>query len=131
MLTGLPNRRLFLDLLAGSLSKKTQNHHYTSIILIDIDDFKGVNDTLGHQVGDELIIAVANRLEERIGDRGVVARLGGDEFAMLLPMLTELGAAEAAATELVNAFSDPLKIGDYDLLAGVSAGVSFRHGRFG
>ncbi len=125
VLTGLPNRRLFLDLLAGSLSKKTQNPHYTSIIIIDIDDFKGVNDSLGHQVGDELIVAVANRLEELVGDRGVVARLGGDEFAILLPMLTELGAAEAVATELVNAFGDPLKVGDYDLQIGVSAGVSF------
>ncbi|MEQ1523320.1 MAG: EAL domain-containing protein, partial [Aestuariivirga sp.] len=124
-LTGLPNRRLFLDLLSGSLSRKTQNHHYTSIVLIDIDDFKGVNDTLGHQVGDDLIIAVGNRLEERVGDRGIVARLGGDEFAIMLPMQTELGAAEAVATELVNAFIAPLKIGDYDLLAGVSAGVSF------
>ena len=109
----------------ASLPKKTQNHHYTAIILIDIDDFKGVNDTLGHQVGDDLIIAVANRLEELIGDRGIVARLGGDEFAILLPMLTELGAAEAVALELVNAFSDPLKAGDYDLQVGVSAGVSF------
>ncbi len=125
VLTGLPNRRLFLDLLAGSLSKKTQNPHYTSIIIIDIDDFKGVNDSLGHQVGDELIVVVANRLEELVGDRGVVARLGGDEFAILLPMLTELGAAEAVATELVNAFGDPLKVGDYDLQIGVSAGVSF------
>lgn len=125
VLTGLPNRRLFLDLLAGQLCKKTQNHNYTAIILIDIDDFKGVNDTLGHQVGDELIIAVANRLEERIGDRGIVARLGGDEFATLLPMLTELGDAEAVATELVNAFGDPLKVCDYDLQIGVSAGVSF------
>ncbi len=124
-LTGLPNRRLFLDLLSGSLSKKTQIAYCTSIILIDIDDFKGVNDTLGHQVGDDLIIAVGNRLEECVGDRGIVARLGGDEFAVLLPMLTELGAAETVATELVNAFAAPLKIGDYDLLAGVSAGVSF------
>ncbi len=125
MLTGLPNRRLFLEMLSGSLSRKPQNHYCTSIILIDIDDFKGVNDSLGHQVGDELIIAVANRLEELIGDRGIVARLGGDEFAILLPRLAELGAAEAVATELVNAFSAPLKVGDYDLLAGVSAGVSF------
>ena len=123
-LTGLPNRRLFLDLLAGSLSRKTPNHRYTSIIIVDIDDFKDVNDSLGHQVGDELIIAVANRLEELIGDRGVVARLGGDEFAVLLPNLTELGAAEAVATELVNAFSDSLKVGEYNLLASVSAGVS-------
>jgi diguanylate cyclase (GGDEF)-like protein/PAS domain S-box-containing protein len=127
-LTGLPNRRLFLDLLSGSLSKKTQIAYCTSIILIDIDDFKGVNDTLGHQVGDELIVAVGNRLEERVGDRGIVARLGGDEFAILLPMLTEIGAAEAAANELVNAFSAPLKVGDYELLAGVSAGVSFSIG---
>jgi diguanylate cyclase (GGDEF)-like protein/PAS domain S-box-containing protein len=124
-LTGLPNRRLFLDLLSGQLAKNTQKHCYTSIIIIDIDDFKGVNDTLGHQVGDELIVAVGNRLEELIGDRGVVARLGGDEFAILLPMLAELGAAEAVATELVNAFGDPLKAGDYDLQVAVSAGVSF------
>ena len=127
-LTGLPNRRLFLDLLAGSLSRKTPNPRYTSIIIVDIDDFKDVNDSLGHQVGDELIIAVANRLEELIGDRGVVARLGGDEFAVLLPMLTELGVAEAVAAELVNAFSESLKVGEYDLLAGVSAGVSFSIG---
>ena len=125
VLTGLPNRRLFLDLLAGQLSKKAQNQHYTSIVLIDIDDFKGVNDTLGHQVGDDLIIAVANRLEELVGDRGVVARLGGDEFAILLPMLAELGAAEAIANELVDAFGEPLRAGDYDLQVGVSAGVSF------
>ena len=76
-------------------------------------------------MGDELIVAVANRLEERVGDRGIVARLGGDEFAILLPMLTEIGAAETIASELVNAFSDPLKVGDYDLQVGVSAGVSF------
>ena len=125
VLTGLPNRRLFLDLLSGSLSRKTQVPYCTSIILIDIDDFKGVNDSLGHQVGDDLIVAVGNRLEELIGDRGIVARLGGDEFAILLPMLAELGAAEAVAAELVDAFGDPLKVGDYDLLAGVSAGVSF------
>ncbi len=125
VLTGLPNRRLFLDLLAGQLSKKAHNHSYTSIVLIDIDDFKGVNDSLGHQVGDELIVAVASRLEERVGDRGIVARLGGDEFAILLPKLTELGAAEAVAAELVNAFDNPLKACDYDLQVGVSAGVSF------
>ena len=90
--------------------RKTQIAYCTSIILIDIDDFKGINDTLGHQVGDNLIIAVGNRLEERVGDRGIVARLGGDEFAILLPMLTELDAAGAAAKELVNAFSKPLKV---------------------
>ena len=60
-----------------------------SVILVDIDDFKNINDTLGHYIGDNLIIAVANRLEECMGDRGIVGRLGGDEFAVLLPMLVD------------------------------------------
>ncbi|MBZ0262444.1 MAG: EAL domain-containing protein [Hyphomicrobiales bacterium] len=123
-LTGLPNRSFFLELLEGSLSKRAQNHYYTSIILIDIDDFKGVNDTLGHQVGDNLIVAVANRLEECIGDRGVVARLGGDEFVILLPMLADPEEAHAAAIELINAFETPLAIPHHDLLVRISAGVS-------
>ena len=123
-LTGLPNRSLFLELIEGSLPQKMQNNYYWSIILVDIDDFKSVNDTLGHYVGDNLIVAVANRLEECIGDRGIVSRLGGDEFAVLLPMLIEPEDAHTAATELVNAFTEPLKVRDYDILVGVSAGVS-------
>ena len=123
-LTGLPNRRFFLELLEGSLSKRTQNHYYSSIILIDIDDFKGVNDTLGHQVGDNLIVAVANRLEECIGDRGVVARLGGDEFVVLLPMLADPEEAHTAAIELIDAFKKPLTIPEHDLLVRISAGIS-------
>ena len=124
-LTGLPNRRLFLELLAGSFPKKVQNDYYTSIILIDIDDFKRFNDTLGHQVGDNLIVGVANRLEECIGDQGVVARLGGDEFAILLSRLDGPDNAHAVAIELINAFCNPLKIRDRDILVGISAGVGF------
>ena len=91
---------------------------------MDVDDFKRVNDTLGHQVGDNLIVAVANRLEECIGDRGVVARLGGDEFVVLLPMLTDPEAAHAAAVELIDAFRNPLTIPEHDILVKVSAGIS-------
>ena len=91
---------------------------------MDIDDFKNINDTLGHHVGDNLITAVANRLEECMGDRGIVGRLGGDEFAVLLPMLVDPADAHTAATELVKAFTDPLKVREYEILVGVSAGVS-------
>ena len=123
-LTGLPNRRFFLELLEGVLSKRTQNHYHTSIILIDIDDFKSVNDTLGHHVGDNLIVAVANRLEECIGDRGVVARLGGDEFVVLLPMLADPEEAHTAAIELIDAFKKPLTIPEHGILVRISAGIS-------
>ena len=123
-LTGLPNRHFFLELLDGSLSKTGKNHCYTSLVLVDIDDFKSINDTLGHQVGDNLIVAVANRLEECIGDRGVVARLGGDEFVVLLPMLVEPEDAEAAAEELIDAFKIPLSVPNHDILVKISAGVS-------
>ncbi len=123
-LTNLPNRRLFLELLESSVAKKSQNHYFTSIILVDIDDFKSVNDTLGHHVGDSLIVGVANRLEECIGDRGIVARLGGDEFVILLPMLAEPDDAHAAAKELVNAFNIPVAFRDHNIMVGISAGVS-------
>ncbi len=123
-LTGLPNRRLFLEMLEGTHLQRTQNPSLWSIILVDIDDFKNINDTLGHYVGDNLIVAVANRLEECMGDRGIVGRLGGDEFAVLLPTIVDPADAHTAATELVKAFTDPLNVRDYEILVGVSAGVS-------
>ena len=123
-LTDLPNRRLFFDLLKGSLARKSSNPHYTAVILVDVDDFKRVNDTLGHQVGDNLIVAVANRLEECIGDRGVVARLGGDEFVVLLPVLAGPEAAQAVAVELIDAFRRPLIIPGHSILTKISAGIS-------
>lgn len=123
-LTGLPNRRLFLEMLEGTHLQRTRTPGLWSVILVDIDDFKNINDTLGHHVGDNLITAVAARLEECMGDRGIVGRLGGDEFAVLLPALADPADAHTAATELVRAFSDPLKVREYEILVGVSAGVS-------
>jgi diguanylate cyclase (GGDEF)-like protein/PAS domain S-box-containing protein len=124
VLTGLPNRRLFLELLEDAHRQRKQSPGLWATILVDIDDFKNINDTLGHYVGDNLIIAVANRLEECMGDRGIIGRLGGDEFAVLLPMLADSTEAHTAASELVKAFADPLKVREYEILVGVSAGVS-------
>ena len=123
-LTGLPNRRLFLELLEDAHLQRKQKPSFWSVTLVDIDGFKSINDTFGHYVGDNLIIAVANRLEECMGDRGIVGRLGGDEFAVLLPMLVDPADAHTAASELVKAFTAPLKVREYEILAGVSVGVS-------
>ena len=123
-MTGLPNRRLFLELLEGTHLDRMKDRSPWAIILVDIDDFKNINDTLGHNVGDNLIIAVANRLEECMGDRGIVGRLGGDEFAVLLPNLAAPEDAHNAATQLVEAFTNPLTVREYEILVGISAGVS-------
>ncbi|MFZ5672843.1 MAG: sensor domain-containing phosphodiesterase [Pseudomonadota bacterium] len=123
-LTGLPNRRLFLEMLEDTHLQKTLKPGLWSIILVDIDDFKNINDTLGHHVGDNLITAVAGRLEECVGDKGIVGRLGGDEFAVLLPKIVDPVDAHSAAIGLVKAFADPVKVREHEILVGVSAGVS-------
>lgn len=124
-LTDLPNRRHFLELLEGAFPKNTKNHYYTAIILLDIDEFKSVNDTLGHQAGDQLLIEVAIRIGSCVGDHGVVARLGGDEFAVLLPMLVDIEEAHLAAAQLLAVFAKPIRVLEQDILVGVSLGISF------
>ncbi|MGZ8152852.1 MAG: diguanylate cyclase domain-containing protein [Methylovulum sp.] len=83
-LTNLPNRRLFLDRLEKALSKGLRHKTYGAILYLDLDNFKALNDTFGHHIGDELLIQVAKRLKECIRDEDTVARLGGDEFVILL-----------------------------------------------
>ena len=124
-LTDLPNRRHFLELLEGGFPKSTKNHYYTAIILLDIDEFKSVNDTLGHHVGDQLLVEVANRIGSCICDPGIVARLGGDEFAVLLPMLVDIEEARVASAQLLAAFAKPVRVLEHDILVGVSLGISF------
>ena len=127
-LTDLPNRRLFQSLLGGALARLKDNQNSAAIILTDIDNFKSVNDTLGHQVGDELIVGVASRMEACIGDRGVVARLGGDEFAILLAPIPDAAAAHDIASELIGAFASPLVAAGHRLQTSISAGISIATG---
>ncbi len=122
-LTELPNRRIYLKALETALSTPDKACS-AAIILIDIDNFKSVNDTLGHQVGDALIISVAQKLKSYFGDYALVARLGGDEFAVLLTHLTEIEEALDVANEMISTFAKSLKVGDHQIQIGVSAGVS-------
>ena len=122
-LTGLPNRRSFLDSLEKALATTTGPYH-TAIILVDVDHFKNVNDTMGHRAGDELISAIGKRLEEFIGEHGTVARMGGDEFTILLPKLMDASDAPQVANNLIELFSKPIQLGTQTILIGISAGLT-------
>jgi diguanylate cyclase (GGDEF)-like protein len=108
-LTGVANRRAFGAELARHLARERRYGGESSLLMIDLDDFKGVNDTFGHAVGDLLLQSVAITLRERVRDTDVVARLGGDEFAVLLPSTPRAGA-EILAIDVVQALRE-LRVG--------------------
>ncbi|MCG8507671.1 MAG: GGDEF domain-containing response regulator [Rhodospirillales bacterium] len=123
-LTGLGNRTLF-DEQAQLLAEQTRREGTKfAIIYIDIDGFKPVNDRYGHQVGDEVLKHVANRIVERMRGCDVVARLGGDEFVITLSQLKEARSAQIVAEELAKTLSEPFRIGDYPIQVGASYGVA-------
>ncbi|HEX2039114.1 MAG TPA: EAL domain-containing protein [Acidimicrobiales bacterium] len=118
-LTGLANRTNFQAALSGLGA-----HEGTSaVMLMDLDRFKEVNDTLGHESGDTLLCEISRRLSELVGDRGTIARLGGDEFAVLLPAVEGASDATATAEVLLSALEQPFPVGDLNLEVGASIGV--------
>jgi len=119
-LTGLVNRTGFLELVTGALDSTDP----LAIGLLDLDDFKGVNDTLGHDAGDALLVEVASRLRGAVGPRDVVGRLGGDEFAVLLR-----GDVGATATRLVQVLGAPMLLDGQELRVEASLGVVERSDR--
>ncbi|MEV6597807.1 EAL domain-containing protein [Actinoplanes sp. NPDC051346] len=102
-LTGLPNRTLFGRRLGAALRDAHTGEHEMALMVVDLDGFKAVNDTLGHHAGDQVLLEAGRRLSAAAGESGVVARLGGDEFAVLLPQVTDLDAATALAERMVEA----------------------------
>ncbi|WP_433789973.1 putative bifunctional diguanylate cyclase/phosphodiesterase [Actinoplanes sp. CA-252034] len=118
-LTGLPNRTRFLV----ALGERLDGDLPAAAVLIDVDDFKMINDTIGPAAGDQLLFQVSQRLRDRCTAAEMPARLGGDEFAVLLPD-GDPDAAEAAATRLLLALSDPFKVGEQQLLLHASAGIA-------
>ncbi|MFI6078934.1 putative bifunctional diguanylate cyclase/phosphodiesterase [Actinoplanes sp. NPDC051343] len=118
-LTGLANRTRFGNVLAERLDA----HQPVTVLLIDIDDFKTINDTMGPALGDQLLYQVAQRLRNNSAVRELPARLGGDEFAVLLSV-DEIAAAEGAASRLQQALAEPFTVGEHHLLANASVGVA-------
>lgn len=106
-LTGLPNRRMFNELLASHLQQARRNRRHYALLFMDLDRFKSINDNLGHHVGDLLLQEVARRLRSTLRESDVMARLGGDEFAILLTSLERIEDCAAIAEKLVSAIGEP------------------------
>jgi diguanylate cyclase (GGDEF)-like protein/PAS domain S-box-containing protein len=123
-LTGLPNRVLFQDRIARGLAQSRCAGLTTGVLFVDLDDFKVVNDTMGHGVGDELLVAAGARLSAAVRDSDMTARLGGDEFALLVEHVADPAAVEAFADRIVQAFSDPFVLADGSVLATATVGVA-------
>jgi diguanylate cyclase (GGDEF)-like protein/PAS domain S-box-containing protein len=111
-LTGLANRVLFLNRLERASVVAERNGNAIAVLFIDLDDFKEVNDTLGHAVGDQLLIAVGGRITEAAGPLNTAARTGGDEFAVLVEQPGGAAGAENMAARIVAALSVPVEVGD-------------------
>ncbi len=113
-LTGLPNRRLFLDRLDQEIKKAHRAGHVMALIFLDLDRFKEVNDTLGHAKGDTLLKQAAQRIGECVRETDTVARLGGDEFTLILPEFGERIHLERIAQNIIHALMQPFDLGDGD-----------------
>ncbi|MGW6566764.1 aminotransferase class I/II-fold pyridoxal phosphate-dependent enzyme [Streptomyces sp. NPDC054975] len=123
-LTGLPNRVLLLERIERALLRGRRESTLTCMLFVDLDDFKVVNDTMGHSVGDELLVAVARRLTSVLRLSDTAARLGGDEFAVLIEGAKEPGDAEALAAQIVHSLSQPFHLTDGTVSVSTSVGVA-------
>lgn len=124
-LTKLVNRYGFELCLNRAIARAKRCHDYLAVILLDLDDFKAINDTLGHQTGDVLLLKVAARLSEVLRDGDIIARLGGDEFVVLVTDNDYKYFPMIVANRLLKVFEDEFCLGDNDVLIGASIGVAF------
>ncbi|MCW8930067.1 MAG: EAL domain-containing protein [Gammaproteobacteria bacterium] len=123
-LTGLPNRVLFVDRVAQTIKQSKREHLKIAILFIDLDRFKEINDTLGHSVGDEILIEIAQRLKNNIRSVDTVARLGGDEFTLILANVERASIVMEIAQKLVAALSKKILYEEHELYVTASIGIS-------
>jgi diguanylate cyclase (GGDEF)-like protein len=123
-LTGLGNRLLFKEQLEKALKEVWETPNPVAILFVDLDGFKGVNDTLGHSIGDQLLKSVANRIRDILPANGRLARFGGDEFAVLQMSAEQPSAAITLAQEIIDVVSRPTDIEGYDVTVSASVGIA-------
>ena len=124
-LTDLPNRRLFAHHLKGALKRtRRRTGHKSAVLFMDLDNFKVVNDSLGHEVGDHLLVAVGQRLKGCLRRGEVAARLGGDEFTLLLENISSAGEAEEVAERIIRELRTPFAIEGHLIFATISIGIA-------
>lgn len=122
-LTGLPNRNLMIEQFHIALTRAKRRHECMVVMFIDLDHFKDVNDTLGHSIGDQLLIRQADRIKAALREEDIVSRQGGDEFIVVLPDTTADGAAEVA-TKLIEDLAQPIKVDSGELVTTASIGMA-------
>jgi diguanylate cyclase (GGDEF)-like protein/PAS domain S-box-containing protein len=127
-LTGLSNRAVFRDRLEHALDLSVRYERSLAVLLLDLDGFKTVNDSLGHDVGDQLLVAVGARIEKSARSSDTVARLGGDEFVVLLEEDVDEEQALAVATRMLNVLAAPFEVGDREVFIGASIGIALSDG---
>jgi diguanylate cyclase (GGDEF)-like protein/PAS domain S-box-containing protein len=123
-LTGLPNRVLFNDRLTLALAQSQRNQQKLTVMLLDLDRFKEINDTLGHSVGDQLLRFVSKRLKRLLRKSDTLGRMGGDEFLFLVPGIARLDNATEVARKILESFREPFLVEDHELRTTASIGVT-------
>ena len=123
-LTGLPNRLMFHDRLQQEIQKSQRAGLPLALMFLDLDNFKEINDTLGHELGDQLLQQAAQRLRNCVRGSDTVARLGGDEFTLILGELTEIGVVERIARKILQALAEPFLLADEALYVSASIGIT-------
>ncbi len=123
-LTDLPNRALFTDRLGHALSRLNRRKEPIAVLFVDLDNFKHVNDSLGHEAGDRLLVTAAKRLRKSVRPEDTVARLGGDEFTVLLEGIVDRGGAERAAERISRSMQAPFNLDGREIFTGVSIGIA-------
>ena len=123
-LTELPNRVLFNDRLTLALANAARRKKEIAVLMLDLDRFKQINDTLGHSVGDRLLKSVAERLPGLLRKSDTIARLGGDEFMVLLPEISNPGSAGRVARRILRAFKQPFDLKDRKIPITASIGIA-------
>jgi diguanylate cyclase (GGDEF)-like protein/PAS domain S-box-containing protein len=124
-LTGLPNRILFYDRIKNAQALARRRRSGFALLFLDLDGFKAVNDTHGHELGDQLLCSVAKRLVGCVRESDTVARMGGDEFTVLLPDLQGREAAAVIASSIIETLTQPFRCREVSVGVGVSIGISF------
>ncbi|MBI4986349.1 MAG: EAL domain-containing protein, partial [Rhodocyclales bacterium] len=123
-LTGLPNRALYKDRLSQVLAHAERHAQIVALLFLDLDRFKQINDTLGHQVGDELLLAASARIRQCLREEDTLARLGGDEFTVILPRLNQVDGAAIVAENIIRALERPFKLAATELYISSSIGIA-------
>lgn len=124
LLTGLPNRRLFLDRLEQEFKHARRSSLPISLLFMDLDGFKDVNDTLGHEAGDRLLTEVAERLANCVREEDTVARLGGDEFTVILTGAQQRRDVQLVAQTIIDSLARPFDLAQQPVRISVSVGIS-------